>query len=72
MMRNRTENNNPEPRPNCTIEEARQLLAEIRSGYQSLSIHRRVLIQQSISAAAARAQIFIGRDEEPQCFESAL
>jgi hypothetical protein len=72
MMRNCTEDHTGEHPPNCTIEEARQLLTEIRSGYQSLSSRRRALIQHSISFAATRARILTVRDEEQQCFESAL
>jgi hypothetical protein len=71
-MRNCTEGQNPEPRPNCTIEQPRELLEQIRSRYQSLSSRGRTQIKHSIAAAALRAHNFTGKDGEQQCFESAL
>jgi len=71
MMLHRSEQQDPARRQNCTIEQARQLLEELRAGYRTLSTSDRDYIKHTISAVE-RARVTTARDEGKQCFESAL
>jgi hypothetical protein len=72
MMLHRTDHPHPGRALNCTIEEARQLLADIRAGYRSLSSNERALIKHTISAVAREQSVTTTQDEGKQCYGSAL
>ncbi len=56
-------------RPRCSIEQARELLAMLSAGYQSLGLAERNAIKSLIEQARHK-QLMQEVDEEKECFES--
>ena len=58
------------PRPQCTREQARELLETLRTAYQSLSVAERSLVKGVIGRA--RHTQVMQESQETECFESVL
>lgn len=59
------------PEPQCTRQQARRLLEELREAYQSLSPAERGLVKAAI-AKAQRAEVLQEIEQEQECFGSAF
>jgi hypothetical protein len=70
MMPQLTETLEPTARPQCSIEQARELLEALRIAYQSLSFVECTAVKGMIGRAQ-RKQLMQEIDEERECFESA-
>ena len=55
--------------PQCSIEQARELLVTLRAAYQSLCLAERSAVK-SLIGQAQRKQLMQEIDEERECFES--
>jgi hypothetical protein len=56
------------PRPQCTREQARELLESLRNAYQSLSLAERSLVK-GVIGRAWHTQV-MQESQERECFES--
>ena len=69
MMPQVTETLEHAARPQCSIEQARELLEALRAAYQSLPFAKRSAVK-SLIGRVQREQLMQETDEERECFES--